>query len=78
MALKLATSSKNTRRLERDSNAELAATTHRRGTVMVRQARERNNWKLGRTQKAIYKEIQFYLQGTNINGRSQILHVEAQ
>jgi hypothetical protein len=50
MALRLPTSSKNTRGLKRDSNAELvelAATPHRRGAVMVRQARERNNWKMG-------------------------------
>jgi hypothetical protein len=46
MALKLSTSIKNTRGLERDSNAKLAATPHRHDAVMVRQARERNNWKL--------------------------------
>jgi hypothetical protein len=45
---------------------------------MVRQARERNNWKLGRTQKAVYKQLQFDLETTSVNGRSQSLHVEAQ
>jgi hypothetical protein len=47
MALRLSTSSQNTRRFERDSNAKLTATPHQRGAVMGRQARERNNWKLG-------------------------------
>jgi hypothetical protein len=78
MALRLPTSSKNIRGLERDINPELAVTPHRRGTVMFRQARERNNWKPGRTQKVIYKQLQFDLQATIINGRSQSLHTEAQ
>jgi hypothetical protein len=39
MALRLPTSSKNTRGFERNSNAKLAATPHRRITVMVKQAR---------------------------------------
>jgi hypothetical protein len=47
MALRLPTSNKNTRGLKRDSNAKLAATPHRRGAVMVRQYRDRNDWKLG-------------------------------
>jgi hypothetical protein len=47
MALRLPASSKNTRGLERDNNAKLAATPHRRDVGMVRQARERNKWKLG-------------------------------
>jgi hypothetical protein len=51
MALGLPTSSKNTRGIKRDSNAKLAATPHRRDTVMVRQARERNNWKLDELKK---------------------------
>jgi hypothetical protein len=78
MALRLPTSSKNTRGLKRDNNAKLAATPHRRGTVMVRKARKRNNWKLGQTQKVVHKQLQFDLQPTNINGRSQSLHAEAQ
>jgi hypothetical protein len=45
MALRLPTNSKNTRRFERDSNTELVATPHRCGAVMVRQARERSNWR---------------------------------
>jgi hypothetical protein len=78
MALRLSTSIKNTRRLKRDSNAKFAAPPHRHGAVMVRQARERNNWKLGGTQKAVYKQLQFNMQATNINGRSKSLHTEAQ
>jgi hypothetical protein len=74
VALRLPTSSKNTGGLEGDNNVEPAATPHRRGAVMVRQARERNNWKLGRTQKAVYKQLQFDLQATSVNGRSQSLH----
>jgi hypothetical protein len=64
--------------LERDNNADPAATPHWRGAVMVRQARERNNWKLGRTQKAVYKQLQFDLHATSVNGRSQSLHAKAQ
>jgi hypothetical protein len=33
--------------LERDSNAKSAAPPHRRSTVMLKQARKGNNWKLG-------------------------------
>jgi hypothetical protein len=61
MALRLSTSSKNTRGLKRDSNAKFAATPHRRSADMVRQARERNNWKLGQTQKVVHKQLQFDL-----------------
>jgi hypothetical protein len=78
MALRLPASSKNTRGLKRDSNAELAATPHRRGTVMVRQARQGDNWNLGRTGKTVHKQLQFDLQMTNVNIRSQSLHVEAE
>jgi hypothetical protein len=45
---------------------------------MVRQARERNNQELGQTQKVVHKQLQFDLQATNINRRSQSLHAEAQ
>jgi hypothetical protein len=62
MALRLSTSSQNTRGLEKDSDAKLIATPHRRGMVMVRQARERNNWKLGQTHMAVHKQLQFDLQ----------------
>jgi hypothetical protein len=57
MALRLSTSSQNTRGLKRDSNAKLTATPHRRDAVMVRQAREKNNWKLGQTHKAVHKQL---------------------
>jgi hypothetical protein len=78
MALRLSTSSKSTRGLKRDNNAKFAAPTHRRDMVVVRQARERNKWKLGGTQKAVHKKLQFNLQVTSVNGRSQSLHTEAQ
>jgi hypothetical protein len=48
---------KNTRGIERDSNAKFTAPSHRRGTVMVRQAGNKNNWKLGRTHKAVHKQL---------------------
>jgi hypothetical protein len=51
---------------------------HRRGTVMVKQARQGNNWNLGQTHKAVHKQFQFDLQTTGINGRSQSLYAEAQ
>jgi hypothetical protein len=57
MTLRLSTSSQNTRGLERDSNAKLTATPHRHCVVMVRQARKRNNWKMGRTHKAVHKKL---------------------
>jgi hypothetical protein len=55
MALRLLTSSKNTRRNRRNNNAKFAITPHRRGKVMVEQIRKRNNWKLGGAHKAIHK-----------------------
>jgi hypothetical protein len=55
MTLRLLTGSKNTRRNKRNSNAKFAITPHRRGKVMVEQIRKRNNWKLGKTHKAIHK-----------------------
>jgi hypothetical protein len=57
MDLRLSTSSKNTRGLERDSNAKFLAPPHRHDAVMVRQAWERNNWKLGQTYKAVHKQL---------------------
>jgi hypothetical protein len=60
MALILHTSSKNIRGLKRDSNAEPAATPHRRGMVMVKQPRQGNNWKLGRTHKAVIRLKRIY------------------
>jgi hypothetical protein len=47
MALRLSASSQNTRRLKRNSDAKSAAPPHRRGTVLVKQARKRNSWNLG-------------------------------
>jgi hypothetical protein len=78
MALRLPASSKNTSGLKRDSNAEPTATPHRRGMVMVRQAKQGDNWKLGRTHKTVHKQLQFGLQTTSINKRSQSLHAESQ
>jgi hypothetical protein len=43
MDLRVSTSSKDTRGLERDSNAKSAAPPHQRGTVMVRQAKEKQS-----------------------------------
>jgi hypothetical protein len=54
MALRLLTSSKNTRRNKGNSNAKFAITPHRRSKVMVEQIRKRNYWKLGGTHKAIH------------------------
>jgi hypothetical protein len=55
MALRLSTSSKNTRGLKRDSNAKFAAPRQRRDTVMVRKAGKGNNWKLGWTHRTVHK-----------------------
>jgi hypothetical protein len=55
MALGLLTGSKNSRRSKGNINAKFADTPHQRSKVMVEQIRKRNNWKLGRTHKAIHK-----------------------
>jgi hypothetical protein len=47
MALRLLTSSQNTRRIERDSNAKFVAPPYRRNTVMVEQVGKGNNQKMG-------------------------------
>jgi hypothetical protein len=47
MDLRLSASSQNTRGLKRDRDAKSAAPPHQRSTVMVKQARKGNNWKLG-------------------------------
>jgi hypothetical protein len=57
MALRLSTSSQNTRGLERNSNAKFAAPPHQRGMVMVGQAGEINNRKLGQTHKAVHQQL---------------------
>jgi hypothetical protein len=78
MAFILHISSKNIRGLKRDNNAEPAATPHQRGMVMVKQDRQENNWKLGRTHKVVHKQFQFDLQTTSIDRKGQSLHTEAQ
>jgi hypothetical protein len=55
MALRLSASSKNIGRNQGNSDAKFAITPHRHGKVMVEQIRKRNNWKLGRTHKAIHE-----------------------
>jgi hypothetical protein len=55
MAIRLPASSKNIGRNQENSYAKFAITPHRRGKVMIEQIRKRNNWKLGRTHKAIHK-----------------------
>jgi hypothetical protein len=58
MALRLSTSSKNTRRNQGNSKAKFAITPHWRDKVMVEQIRKRNNWKLGGAHKAIHEQLQ--------------------
>jgi hypothetical protein len=58
MALELFIGSKNTGRNQENSHAKFAITLHRRGKVMVKQVRKRNNWKLGGAHKAIYEQLQ--------------------
>jgi hypothetical protein len=74
MALRLPASSKNTLGLKRDSNAKPAGTPHWRSMIMVRQARQEDNWKLGQSCKAVCEQLHFDLQTANINRRSQSLH----
>jgi hypothetical protein len=74
MALRLSASSPNTRRLKRNSDAKSAALPHQRGTVLVKQARKRNNWNLGRTDQTVHKQLQINVQAASVNRRSQSLH----
>jgi hypothetical protein len=58
MALGLFASSKNTGWNQGNSYAKFAIIPQRRDKVMVEQIRKRNNRKLGRAHKAIYKQLQ--------------------
>jgi hypothetical protein len=55
MAFRLPASSKNIRRNQGNINAKFAVTHHRCSKVMVKQTRRGDNWKLGRTHKAIHE-----------------------
>jgi hypothetical protein len=55
MAFRLPASSKNIRRNQGNNNQKFAVTPHRCRKVMVKQTRRGNNWKLGRTHKAIHE-----------------------
>jgi hypothetical protein len=55
MAFRLPASSKNIRRNQVNSNAKFTITPHRCSKVKVKQIRRRNNWKLGRTHKAVHE-----------------------
>jgi hypothetical protein len=71
VALRLSTSSANIGINLRNSNAKFATTPHRRSKVMVKQTRERNYWKLGRSHEAIHKQLQVDIQDAGIDRRSQ-------
>jgi hypothetical protein len=55
MAFRLPASSKNIRRNQGNNNAKFIVTPHQCSKVMAKQTRRRNNWKLGRTDKAIHE-----------------------
>jgi hypothetical protein len=55
MAFRLSASSTNIRRNQGNSNAKIIVTPHRCSKVMIKQTIRRNNWKLGRTHKAIHE-----------------------
>jgi hypothetical protein len=73
MAFRLPASSKNIRRNQGNSNAKFTVTPHRCSKVMVKQTRRGNNWKLGRTHKAIHEQLQVDVQAASIYRRSQSL-----
>jgi hypothetical protein len=70
MAFRLPASSKNIRRNQENRNAKFAVTPHRCSKVMVKQTRRGNNWKLGRTHKAIHEQLQVDVQAASIYRRS--------
>jgi hypothetical protein len=78
MVIRVPTSSKDTRGLKGNINTKLAITPHRPSTVMARQVRQEDNWKLGQTHKTVHKQFQFNLQEASVNRRSESLHPEAQ
>jgi hypothetical protein len=71
MAFRLPASSKNIRMYQGNSNAKFAVTPHWCSKVMVKQTRRGNNWKLGRTHKAIHEQFQVDIQAACIYRRSQ-------
>jgi hypothetical protein len=76
MVVRLSSGSTNTRRIKSNSDAKLAATPHRRSTVLVKHATRRFYQKLERIRKSIYKKFLLNVQTTSINRRSQILYAE--
>jgi hypothetical protein len=55
MAFRLPASIKNIKRNQGNNNAKFVVTPHRCSKVMVKQTRRGNNWKHGRTHKAIHE-----------------------
>jgi hypothetical protein len=76
MAIRLPSSSANTWRNKRNSNAKFTTTPHRRNTVLVKHLTQRFHRELGQTRKSIRKKFSFDIQTTNVNRRSQILYAE--
>jgi hypothetical protein len=76
VVIRLSSGSTNTWRIKSNSDAKLAATPHRRSTVLVKHATRRFHRKLGRSRKSIYKKFPVNVQTTNVNSRSQIMYAE--
>jgi hypothetical protein len=76
MVVRLSSGSTNTRRIKSNIDAKLAATPHRRSTVLVKHATRRFYQKLERIRKLIHKKFLLNVQMTSINRRSQILYAE--
>jgi hypothetical protein len=74
MAIKISSSSANTRRNKSDNNAKFTTPPHRRSTVLVKHPTQRIHRELGQTGKSIRKKFSFDIQMSSINRRSQILY----
>jgi hypothetical protein len=76
MAIRLFTSSENTRGLKGSNNEKSTITPHRGSMVMVRQTRKGNNRELGQTRQAIHRQFQINIQKASINGGAQSMHAK--
>jgi hypothetical protein len=76
MVIRLSASSTDIRGNKSYCNAKLAATPHRRSTVLVEYPTQRVHWKLERTRKPIRKKFPFNIQAPSITGGIQSVCVK--
>jgi hypothetical protein len=76
MAIRLSSSSANTRRNKSNSNVKFTTPPHRRSTVLGKHPTQQIHREFGQTGKSIRKKFLFDIQTSSINRRSQILYAE--